>query len=284
MSRSGTVRTVATTAGVTALLVVVALSAGSVLGRGGRGRLFHLDREVMAGVMQQTLFVVYVAILANALYLWLTRDDRARRPGAARDRSSPVGFLLALLVVVAFLIVRLYLWDRIFPNLEAEPIPTSLATVPSAVGSVGSGPGAVPTAETTQWGLAVVGLAALALVVLLAIAWRRTEARGPVLTAVPVPEETTASPPVQVPPPGDARDRVFAAYRAVEEDAHRRGMERGRSETVTSYLRRLPGAGPEAGRRLTSIYNRARFSRHDVTPDDAGEAEGAGQDIRRAML
>lgn len=280
MTGSGgvTLRAVVAAAGVAALLIVVALSAGSVIGESDAGRLVPGDREQLADVMRQVLTVAYVALLANALYLWLSRDRPGRRRTLRRRRMTPLGFLSALLTAVVFVALAWVVWEGLPP--AAEPPPVTGATIPrveipeAPVARRGGDP---PAPSAPLWGLVAVGGAALALALLAGTRRARPE---PTASRADPPGEGAAAPSRAEVPSRDPRGRVFAAYRAVEATADERGVARGTGETVTGHLRRL---GVPAAARLGSLYNRARYSRHVVTSDEADEAQAAGDTIRREL-
>jgi heme/copper-type cytochrome/quinol oxidase subunit 2 len=65
----------------------------------------------------------------------------------------------------------------------------------------------------------------------------------------------------------DPRRAVIKAYLAMERTLGEQGMPRRPSETPLEYLRRVLeelGAGAVSARRLTSLFERAKFSRHTI--------------------
>jgi hypothetical protein len=77
----------------------------------------------------------------------------------------------------------------------------------------------------------------------------------------------------------DPRRAVIKAYLAMERTLGEQGMPRKPTETPFEYLRRVLaelGAGAASARRLTSLFERAKFSRHEID-------EGMRQDALLAL-
>ncbi|MFP3915983.1 MAG: DUF4129 domain-containing protein, partial [Actinomycetota bacterium] len=75
----------------------------------------------------------------------------------------------------------------------------------------------------------------------------------------------------------------LSAYLEVERAAWLRGRGRRPSETVPRHLHRLSPEDRQSTAPLASLYNRARFSAHRVSADDAARAERAGREIQRGL-
>jgi hypothetical protein len=81
----------------------------------------------------------------------------------------------------------------------------------------------------------------------------------------------------------DARAAVIAAYARMEGVLTRHGLRRKPSETPLEYLRRILlglTARADAVARLTSLFELAKFSRHDIDSSMKHEAIGALREIR----
>ncbi len=81
----------------------------------------------------------------------------------------------------------------------------------------------------------------------------------------------------------DARRAVIAAYARMEGVLGRHGLRRRPSETPLEYLRRiLLGLTDRADavRRLTRLFEQAKFSRREIDPSMKQEAIGALREIR----
>lgn len=278
-----TLRTVAVTVGVAGLLVVVALTAGSISDGPAGGRDWQIDRAATAAVMRQVLFVAYLAVLAHAFYLWLTQGNRSGRSPSRRPGAPALGLLLFLLLLFFLAMLRLLTPEEEVGAGGARPT----LTVPSSPDFEGGGaplPGGVPgSTPVPEWPALLVGLALVGLVVAVTVARRRPVPDGSELRTPSPPEALTGPRQVEPPPPTDARERVFASYRRVEDAAGRTGRHRHPSETVAAHLSRLTSPEPEAADSLTSLYNRARFSSHVIATEDATRAEQAGAEIRRRL-
>lgn len=280
--------TLAATA-VVALLLVVA--TGSLSTPGGTGQVDQSLPDIVGGAtVGGILRLVYLTILAVALYRWLLSRDEVKRGKGPQRRASPAVTLLVILAVGGALVLGAALRDTsvtnpVFPQAEEEePLPEVLddgeivdESPPGSFPEFMSEPGA--TSSPVETLLSHPWLAALTLLmvagVALAILIRRPadeaepemevveRGRPSVTEAIPAPVGGT-----------DPRSRVFAAYRAVERAARGLGRSRQPSETVAGHLRRLGGAD---ARKLAHIYDLARFSSHDVTGDAADEAERASR-------
>lgn len=86
-------------------------------------------------------------------------------------------------------------------------------------------------------------------------------------------------------PPGDA---VIAAWVALEDAAEGSGVVRDAAQTATEFTLDLldaTEADPDASRVLLDLYLAARFSEHEIRPDDVTRARGAlaaiGAGVRR---
>jgi len=81
----------------------------------------------------------------------------------------------------------------------------------------------------------------------------------------------------------DARLAVIAAYARMEAVLARNGLRRRPSETPVEYLRRILlglKARSDPVRRLTSLFEQAKFSRHEIDSSMKQEAIGALREIR----
>jgi hypothetical protein len=84
----------------------------------------------------------------------------------------------------------------------------------------------------------------------------------------------------------DARRAVIAAYARMELVLGRHGLQRRLSETPIEYLRRVlndVSAHGEAVSRLTSLFERAKFSSHEIGDDAKREAIASLVEIRDGL-
>ena len=84
----------------------------------------------------------------------------------------------------------------------------------------------------------------------------------------------------------DPRRAVIAAYARMERTLGRHGLVRRPSETAIEYLRRVLHeltSRSGAVERLTSLFERAKFSRHEITPDMKQDAIASLREIRESI-
>lgn len=263
------------------LLLLAAVTAG-LPERDGAGLEF--DPAGLRDVVLPLIRIAYLAILLSAFYQLLVGRDKAggkRR----RHRVSPVATFLAL-ALVAFTTFFLFgVGDDLAPNI-LFPQTSGPGSEEDAGGTAGPEAGSVSGAsDGGALGssssiealldnplfllLLLVGAAAAAVAMIMRspVADEGEEEGGPTVPGSPHS--------VAVPPDigaGSPHHRVFAAYSRVEDASARRRMERGRAETVSSHLRRLP-VDTSAARRLADLYNRARFSPYAIDEALADDAE-----------
>ena len=85
---------------------------------------------------------------------------------------------------------------------------------------------------------------------------------------------------------GAPRDRVIAAYVAMETALDRRGMRRAKQQAPLEWLAELSRLRPtviEPADALTAIFERARFSAAPVTENDASEAAALLRRLREEL-
>lgn len=271
-------RAVAAASGLGLMLVLVAVTA--TFRRGDTAtRFFAADAERVAEVVVPVLRLAYLALLVVAFYRWLVTRE-GRRYGRLRRRPPS---LLATFLALVLLAVGLFLFMVAVDDRTAVTTTTSFPR--EATGSVPESlplP-AAPDLAQPGWGIVLLAVVGLAAIVFLTVDRRR---QTPAVTAPVAPPARAAAGTdhdmmTGMGEPGSPRQRVFGAYRRVEEAAGEKGLARARDETVAAHLRRL--SPPDATRRLVSLYHRARFSPHVITPDGAAEAEAAGADVEREL-
>jgi hypothetical protein len=142
-----------------------------------------------------------------------------------------------------------------------------------------------PRFEWTVFWIALVGLAGAATALFVGHRRRRRRRAVP-LDAATVAEDLAAEmsdaiDDLEAEP--DARRAVIAAYARMEGVLARHGLRRLPSETPLEYLRRallgLTGRA-DAVKRLTSLFEQAKFSRHEIDSPMKLEAIGALREIR----
>lgn len=272
-TRGDALRTGAAVAGALVLLVVVALSARGLPRRGASP--IRLDPETLAGYVVPTLRALYLLALAAAFYHWLVSRDTGRgRARGGSGRVSPWATLLALVLVAVVALSLGNFSERLEDLLALAPEPEEPVAEPEGSGLGGPAVGVVsseaPGIDRGRGiGLTVAVLAAAGAAALLR---RRRPDEDPETLRPVIPAGKTRDLPVPPASPTRPRDRVFAAYRRVENWSGRSGLDRNPAETVTRHLARLP-VDRDDSRRLAALYNTARFSGHQVTTELADEAE-----------
>jgi hypothetical protein len=84
----------------------------------------------------------------------------------------------------------------------------------------------------------------------------------------------------------DPRRAVIAAYARMERTLGRHGLERRLSETAIEYMRRALlefTARSDAVERLTSLFEQAKFSKHEITADMKQDAIASLREIRESI-
>jgi Domain of unknown function (DUF4129) len=287
--RRGTaVRVAALGAALLGLLALVALASRAGLpwtgtSEGSEGRSLALVGRLAA----DALLVGFAALLVGVLVLQVRRaslglgrgapeeeeDDEEERPGGRLARLVlrvlPYG-LLTLVIGLTFLFAREV--DRRFPRGE-EARPGTAGAEPGREGPL------APPADAAAWVLAAAGalvLLALVAAFALVVARRRRAAREAdeelrTVAVARVLDESIDDLWAEA----DPRRAVIAAYARMERGLGARGYGRRPFEAPLEYVSRVLselGAGREPVRRLTALFERAKFSRHAVGPEAKAEA------------
>ena len=253
-----------------------------------------VETAAVGAVGVAVLTVFFAAIdLAIVLTLFLIPWSRFRevgRPGApvarlSRGMKTRLVLLAASLVLAQWLVLALTLQRRTHPRVGVT------GGGPTAQKLPGSHPGGtVPVADTLLLG-AVLGLVVGLLVIGLVIRQRRRSSGWKAREAGPTP---VADLPLELAgaleaglqeleSAADPRGAVLLAYARMERALAEHGLPRQQSETHLEYLERaLRGlrASPRSLRRLTDLFELARYSQHEVRPTDRSAAETALAQLR----
>jgi len=271
---------------VAALAVVAVVAHGRPLGAtAGRG----------SGLPQSFWDYVLTSLVIVAGLLWIVL--LAVSVNVRRDpRAKPPSLWTRTLVPLAGMMVIALLFLYIGPRLHLHPFQRG-ATDPALGGgtiplTTGTNPGEATTVAQFRWNEVLV-VAGLLLVVALVVAatWRRSKPRP--IPSLAAPQAVAAAldeslDDLRSDP--DLRRAIVAAYARMEAALARAGVPRRPSEAPLEYLERsllaLDLDGP-AVRRLTDLFEWARFSHHEPEPsmrDDAVEALEAVRDELRAPV
>lgn len=256
-----------------ALAGLIALGAREVPGTGTSRRL--------AGDLGWDPRIVFTWLIATlfglAAYTALTSErGRMQRRGKGRRRSSPIAvfLVLALVAVVLLLAGGNDTTDgaRQMPSLPGEG---SLAESPPA------------QAAGTPWGLLAVAVVMTAvLLVFFALGRRAALELHPRVDAAEVTASVDAAI-EELELGGDPSRVVIAAYRNMESALARGGLYRARHEAPHEYVARALGlleVEESAIRRLTQLFEEARFSTHAINDEMAAEAIEALRSIRLGLV
>lgn len=245
------------------LLAVVGLASRAHTPAGG-GTTNGLDRDIM--LEYTLLFLIALSIIVVPIGIWLFvsgRDD-----DLAANLPERKNWMLAVLVTMSALAVISVVvlssgWLRRHSSAARNPL-----DVLSGIAGHGT---RVRGSVGFDWGPVVVVscLALLAAGALGYLAVQQRHKREPALPPIPAAvlaaalEQTIAD--LRAEP--DPRRAVIGAYAQMERALAGVGLERAHSEAPREYLERvLPevGASADSVTRLTSLFERAKFSPHAI--------------------
>jgi hypothetical protein len=269
-------------AGAAIALVVIAAGA-TPEGFGGFFRTEGPDRVVLPQALRihQYLFIA-LAVLVFTIYV--SAQIVARREGIALPRRrSPWRFVAGLVLVVLIINLipavreRLDSWfaqgEGVEQQLEPAAPDDGIAQEPSRV-----------------LGYLVAGFMALAALALVGLLWvllareptrRRSQSSERELRAA-IEEGLTDLETIT-----DARAAVLACYARLQAAVDFAGIDRRPSDAPLELLERLIDDGradPEVARRLTDLFEVARFSPHEVDEDMRRDAISSLQELRRELV
>ena len=269
-------------AGLLVLLGIVAFASRSGFGH-------HSSASPSSGYVSYAFtafLILFTLMIPVAAYAFLLQA----REGPVERRSSFLARVLRNLAVLALLFaagfVLVYLKHHhhgLFSGLSGK---FGRAHKPLPHAGAGKRSASDPTFQWTVFWVALVVVGGLA--AFLAVRFRRRTQRR--LAALP--EATTAAEELaasigdaidDLEAEPDARRAVIAAYARMESTLARSGLERRPSDTPLEYLRRVLldlTTRAEAVRRLTDLFELAKFSRHDIDGSMKSAAIAALREIR----
>ena len=265
--------------GLFALLMIVAFASRAGFGKGGSS---GAPSQGYLDYAFSIFFVLWVIAIPVAAYFWYLRKQEVIASGAFKRRP----FLQAASIVLLFGLIA-YVLRRLHDLHALNPFRRGHPGALSPKGKLHH-PGATQVEPHFQWPVLVgFGLLFVLAAVAFLVSRRRRRRRiekvleDPSVRAELAQAISDAIDDLEAEP--DARRAVIAAYARMEGVLARHGLPRRPSETPWEYLGRVLidlRARAEPVRRLTSLFERAKFSRHEIDAPMKREAIGALVDIR----
>jgi uncharacterized membrane protein YidH (DUF202 family) len=258
-----------------ALIAAVGLASRAHTPAGG-GHTRSISEDVLLEYLLLMLVGLSVVVIPLAVYLFVAGRDEERPTLPARKNWMVAVFAAMVgLSVVAVLVLR-YIHDHHRDHVN----PVSQLTRLAGHGS------ATAAAVRFDWGPVIV-VSVLAVLALAAAAWFVVDRRRPRAPRIAQPaaelvlalERTIAD--LRAEP--DPRTAVIAAYAQMERALAEAGLPREPAEAPREYLGRvLPSVGAQTGsvERMTSLFERAKFSPHAIDATMKEEAIHALESLR----
>jgi hypothetical protein len=262
-----------------ALVGLVAVASRAHAPAGGSGGTQHLNAQLIWEYILIGLFGLFIVCLPiTAWVLWSTRGE-----GRTRKRR-PKSYGRALFVLGAIALTAVLVSQRFSHHSTHRSHPRS-----PLAGFIGRQKRAAkpPTSVPFDWLPAIVILAVATggAVVVAMILFRRPGGRKP--TAAELAAQLSADLDDSLDDllaERDARRAVIAAYARMERTLAGAGLPRAAAEAPLEYLGRvlrdLLHTSADAVARLTELFERAKFSHHQIDPAMKHEAIGALVSVR----
>jgi Domain of unknown function (DUF4129) len=271
-----------------ALAVVLALLALVAVAAGGDTATGSADTRRPSHLLIDTLVSLYLVLMAGGvvlfLYLMLLRKDSAYERARLRRKGRFHGIVVfALFVGAIALALRVAEGRR--DDGDARPLtPPSRAT---PANDIDAEQGYEPEFAALPV-LIVVGLIGTAGVALLVAARARRKALPPMRPAglLEALDDVLGESLDDLRAERDPRKAVVAAYARLERTLAAYGLPRSAAEAPEEYLARILSELEVSHRsigRLTSLFERAKFSQHEVDSDMKDEAIDALETTRREL-
>jgi hypothetical protein len=263
-----------------AVVLLALVAVGSLRGPLGTGRG---RPSYPADLIDSLLLLLVLAILAGAVLgviaLW---------PGKSlgRPRRGPAGSWNLILPMAAILLVWLFRDLFGLGGGERDPDPTT--TIPSASTiEVPDPPPASGVVPLIVAGLALAAMVGIVVAQLVADRRRRQPPRTPAERLVELLDDTLED--LEREP--DPRKAVIGAWARMEAGLAAAGLPRHPSEAPFEYAARVLETAldpanrvtPSSVHRLTGLFERAKFSQHDIGEGDRDQAIAALRAVRREL-
>jgi len=265
--------------GLVALLAIVAVASRAHTPAGG-GTTRGVDGRILVEYVLLIMLALSAVVIPVGIYLFVSgrNDDLAAQLPERKNWMWPLFWFMAGAAVVSVILLRSG-WLRSHGHEIKNPL--------QALVNLGKGQKESNVASTFDWGPVVV-VGSISLVVIAALgfwALQHRRQRAAAKQAIPAAEfaaavERTIAD-LRAEP--DPRRAVIAAYAQMEQALGLAGLPRQLSEAPREYLGRvLPqvGAGADSVGRLTSLFERAKFSPHAIDETMKEEAISALESLR----
>jgi hypothetical protein len=280
---------VAAVGGASSLLAVLVASTSHDLP--ARVRHAQLGGGVASGLGDVLVVLLALVVAAVPLIASVSWRDRRRQPSPAASsidddgaqQAPPDRGLLVLPLAIAAVAALVLVVGALYGTAGHERAASSTATGGTTVhGPTARGGGALSVSWPLVGVLAVLAVVVGAVALLRARRRRTADTSGEDVELVAAVDESLDDL-VREP---DARRAVIAAYARMERALAGRGVERQPSETALEYLSRAlveARASERSARRLTTLFQRARFSQHGVDEAMKGDALDALRSLRAEL-
>lgn len=268
-------------AGLTILLGLVAVATHSGFGHTGH---HAVASHALISYGLTVFMILFVASIPIAMYMRIQQFD-PDSVAAGRGLRRYIRGLLS----IAFVLAAAYFVHLLWRHLHIQHHRPLGVNNPSQNAHVKNGAsGHAATSPTFEYPVLWAALAFL--LVAVAIGALRARKRAPLpLRDLPFEDDVAATIEgaiEELEREPDARRAVIAAYARMEAVLGRHGLARKLSETPIEYLRRvLLGltAHGDAVTRLTGLFERAKFSTHEIDANAKQDAIGSLREIREGM-
>jgi len=278
--RGNGARTLVATLLVTGLVAVVAVAATGSTAR-GTGRI----RPPTSTLLDTFLSLGLLAVVGGGallVYGLVQRRAIAEELASGRyPRTSIVGWILFVLAFAALAYIRRTHWGPRQASTDSDNVVTGTRRLPGSTNAAATH--ATVYAPHFAWiPVAVALVLAVAATAAYLLARRRqrpTAGRALADEVAAVVDDTLDDLGAE----SDPRRAVIAAYVRLERVLASHGLPRRRSDTEEEYLARMLAdleLPANSARRLTALFERARFSPHEVDLGMRDEAIGAFEEIR----
>jgi Domain of unknown function (DUF4129) len=266
--------------GLVALLAIVAVASRAHTPAGG-GTTRGVDGRILVEYVLLVMIALSAVVIPVGIWLFVSgrNDDLAAQLPARKNWMWPLFWFMVGAAIVSVLLLRSG-WLRSHGHEIKNPL--------QALINVGQSQNELNVASTFDWGPVIV-VGSISLVVIAALgfwALQHRRERTAAKQAIPAAAEFAAAvertiADLRAEP--DPRRAVIAAYAQMEQALGLAGLPRELSEAPREYLGRvLPqvGAGADSVGRLTSLFERAKFSPHAIDETMKEEAISALESLR----